>query len=363
MADEKSSRKPSAKALAWPLFDRIVADGLNEWGTYTNPWIRHEDGSLHYQPDYPTLQRLLGVPLHLRAETTTGVPALAIDVWIAYELRRAGFAPDVVWPRATHPRIMPSAITALLDALPKGQAADLRERLAKEGHVRGVSQASASILGKNYRKQVDVIIADWSTGPELLISTKRMDSSYGKNAPNRVEESYGDAKNLRLRHPLAALGFAFGLRNDVFDREPLAAEWLLDLLGKMGREDDAYHATCVILMEYGKDVPALPDTGGDEERRAAAAGLEGPPPDDEPVEVTESEMDRTLAQLPWVRIDHNRTPQNLSPATFLAAMANHVLETTPINMHVAARRTRFEAAASDEANALPGAHRHNGDTR
>ena len=42
-----------------------------------------------------------------------------------------------------------------------------------------------------------------------------MDSSYGKNAPNRIEESYGDAKNLRLRHPLAALGFVFGLRSDI----------------------------------------------------------------------------------------------------------------------------------------------------
>lgn len=363
MVDEKTPKKPSAKALAWPLFDRIVADGLSEWGTYSNPWIREKDGSLRFQPDYPTLQRLLGVPLHLKAETTTGVPALALDVWIAYELRRAGFAPDTVWPRATHPRIMPATITALLDALPKGQASELRERLAKEGNVRGVTQSSASILGKNYSKQVDVIMADWSTGPELMISTKRMDSSYGKNAPNRVEESYGDAKNLRLRHPLAALGFAFGLRNDVFDKEPLTAEWLLDLLGKLGREDDAYHATCVILMEYGENVPALPDDGGDDEDRGVAAGLEGPPPDEEePVEVTESEIDRTLAQLPWVRIDHTRTPQNLSPATFLATMVNHVLETTPVNMHVAARRARLEAGASTGINSRAGTHGDNGGT-
>ena len=31
-------------------------------------------------------------------------------------------------------------------------------------------------------------------GPELMISTKRMDSSFGNNAANRVEESYGDAE-------------------------------------------------------------------------------------------------------------------------------------------------------------------------
>lgn len=344
VADEKKPKKPSAKALAWPLLDRIVADGLSEWGKYSNPWVREKDESLRYQPDYATLRRLLGVPLHLRAETTTGVPALALDVWLAYELRRAGFAPDTVWPRATHPRIMPATISALLDALPKKESEALRERLVKVGNVRGVTQSSASILGKNYSKQVDVIMADWSTGPELMISTKRMDSSYGKNAPNRVEESYGDAKNLRLRHPLAALGFAFGLRNDVFEKEPLTAEWLLDLLGKLGREDDAYHATCVILMEYGQEVPPVPDAGGDDEDRAAAAGLEVVPLDeDESVAMNESEIDRTLAQLPWVRIDHARTPANLSPATFLATMVSHVLETTPVNMHVEARRRRHEA--------------------
>src|SRR5438045_1337417 len=85
-----------------------------------------------------------------------------------------------------------------------------------------------------------------------------MDSSYGKNAPNRVEESYGDAKNLRLRHPLAALGFVFGLRSDILDKEPATADWLFDLLIKLGREDDAYHATCLILMGYA-DEAALPD--------------------------------------------------------------------------------------------------------
>lgn len=338
-----ADKKPSAKALAWPIFDRIVADGLSEWGTYTNPWMREAGSAVRFQPDYQTLQRLLGVPLYLRAETTTGVPALALDVWLAYELRRAGFSPDAVWPRATHPRILPAAVSALLDALPKKQAEELRERLVKDGSVRGVTQSSASILGKNYSKQVDVIMADWSTGPELLISTKRMDSSYGKNAPNRVEESYGDAKNLRLRHPLAALGFVFGLRNDVFDKEPLTAEWLLDLLGKLGREDDAYHATCVILMEYGQDVAQVQDSGRDDEDRAAAAGLTPVPLDEgEPVEVADSEIDRALAQLPRVRIDHSRTPLNLSPSTFFASMVTHVLRTTPVNMHANARRVRAD---------------------
>lgn len=339
MADEKKPKKPSAKALAWPVFDRIVADGLDESGEYSNPWVRDDDGSLRFEPDYSTLELLLGVPLHLRAATTTGVPALALDVWLAYELRRAGFASDAVWPRATHPRILPAVMAALLEALPKPQGEALRQRLVKEGNVKGVTASSASILGKNYSKQVDVIMADWATGPELLISTKRMDSSYGKNAPNRVEESYGDAKNLRLRHPLAALGFAFGLRNDVFDKEPDTADWLLDLLGKLGREDDAYHSTCVVLMEYGEDIPPPPDAGSRGENAMATAGLDQEPVDEAAaVDVSNVEIDLTLALLPRVRVDHARTPANLSPAAFLAAMVSHVLDTTPVNMHDKARR-------------------------
>ena len=48
-----------------------------------------------------------------------------------------------------------------------------------------------------YEKPVDVVISRWDRGPEVLISTKAQLSSFGKNLPNRFEESYGDAGNLR----------------------------------------------------------------------------------------------------------------------------------------------------------------------
>lgn len=38
-------------------------------------------------------------------------------------------------------------------------------------------------------------------------------SSYGKNLRNRFEEAYGDAKNIRGRFPLVALGFLFLVRS------------------------------------------------------------------------------------------------------------------------------------------------------
>ncbi|RQR28048.1 MULTISPECIES: hypothetical protein [Burkholderia] len=331
--------KQSTKAKAWVLFDRIV-DLAAPSGAHSNPWKKYSDGQLCFEPDYDTLVRLLGVPLYLNAETQSGVPALALDVWLSYELRRAGFGKDQAWPRPVHPRILPAPVAALLKELPRKVGDAVAERLTKEASIRDVTSSSASILGKNYLKQVDVIITDWATGPELLISTKRMDSSYGKNAPNRVEESYGDAKNLRLRHPLAALGFVFGLRSDILQKEPRTAAWLFDLLGKLGREDDAYHATCLVLMEYADDAH-IPDTG--EERHVEGVpepGLEPDKEEDLPAPASESEVDREIARLPKVTILEKETPEDLAPGRFLAAMVTRVLDATPVNMHETARQRR-----------------------
>lgn len=104
-------------------------------------------------------------------------------------------------------------------------------------------------------------MSSWATGPELMISTKRMDSSFGKNAANRVEESYGDAKNLRSRHPEAALGFLYGLGANALETEPEIARWLVDLLGKLGRESDAYDAVGLIIPH----IPSAPDATSEED--------------------------------------------------------------------------------------------------
>jgi hypothetical protein len=336
-----AAKPPSTKAKAWVLFDQIV-DRAAPGGEHSNPWVKGSDGQLRFEPDYATLEKLLGVPLYLRAETQSGVPALALDVWLSYELRRAGFDFDQVWPRPVHPRILPAPIAALMKSLPKdkGVRATVMNYVNTQASIRGVTSSSASILGKNYLKQVDVIITDWVTGPELLISTKRMDSSYGKNAPNRVEESYGDAKNLRLRHPLAALGFVFGLRSDILQKEPAVAEWLFDLLAKLGLEDDAYHATCLVLMEYadsvaianaGEEIPAdgVPEPGAESSQEEEV--LE-PEPD--------SKVDCEINQLPNVKVLREQTPEELAPSRFLAAMIARVLSATPVNMHKEARRRR-----------------------
>ncbi|MEM5403754.1 hypothetical protein [Paraburkholderia unamae] len=330
------AKPKSTKAEAWVFFDRIVALAA-PGGVHSNPWIKGPEGTTRFEPDYDTLTRLLGVPLYLKAGTQSGVPALALDVWLSYELRRAGFGRDQAWPRPLHPRILPAPVTALLDSLPSGLRASVEERVTKQASIAGVTSSSASILGKNYFKQVDVIMTDWATGPELLISTKRMDSSYGKNAPNRIEESYGDAKNLRLRHPLAALGFVFGLRSDILQKEPKTAAWLFDLLAKLGQEDDAYHATCLILMDYSDDT-AIPDSG--EDRHAEGLPEHGLAPENEedvPVPIPTFDVDQEIARLPKVTILETATPENLSPGRFLEAMVNRVLAATPVDVHEEAR--------------------------
>lgn len=335
--------KSSAKSEAWAIFDHIVGNAA-PGGMHTNPWVRAPGGQLQFEPDYETLERLLGVPLHLRAGTQSGVPALALDVWLSYEFRRAGFARDQVWPRSEHPRILPAAVSALIKGLPQALAKQVADRIARSSSIPEVTSSSAAILGKNYLKQVDVIITDWATGPELLVSTKRMDSSYGKNAPNRVEESYGDAKNLRLRHPLAALGFVFGLRSDILQKEPKTADWLFDLLVKLGQEDDAYHATGLVLMEYADDA-ALPDGAAE----PAEDGILEPGPEPSADEVAaalpDSAVEAIIRRLPKVRIVRESTPAELAPGRFLAAMVTRVLGATPVNMHEEARRRRATALA------------------
>lgn len=344
-----ATKKPSTKARAWRIFDQILADAVPD-DEHTSPW-RLQGEELCYLPDFAVLRKLLAVPLHLKASTTSGVPALALDVWLSYELRRAGFDPDATWPRATHPRILPRQIPALLDGFAKKEREYAEKKLNAQSAVKGVTAASADILGKNYLKQVDVIMTDWQTGPELLISTKRMDSSYGKNAANRVEEAYGDAKNLRLRHPLAAHGFLMGLRSDILEDSMNTAEWLMDLMAKLGKEEDAYHATCVVLMEYDKTI-APPEDDGEDEVETIEGTL--PVADDEELieDMPNDEVESALRNLPSVNILEEEVPAELAPARFLRIIVNHVLDVTPITMHREARNRRKLAGVQTEAGAL-----------
>lgn len=311
----------NAKEFAWKLFDRIVADAAPD-DIFTSPWFVDESGALQYEPDYGTLRALAGVPLLLGSKTQSGIPALALDVWVSYELKRAGFNPDAIWPRASHPRVLPAAVSRLLATLPRKESEMLAARISNSASLSGVTSSSANILGKNYFKQVDVIMTDWNTGPEILISTKRMDSSYGNNATNRVEEAYGDAKNLRLRYPLAAHGFLFVVRSQIFDQEPDRAAWIDDLLIKLGREDDAYDATCMMVLEYEDVVEG--QFASLMQRVAELSQIE--------------QIEAALQALPTVSTPTDQVSVGLRPGVFLARIIQHVLDVTPITQHKVARQ-------------------------
>lgn len=326
--------EPSATVKAWALYDRII-DRAAPGGTYSSPWIGKKRQK--YEPDIQVLEDLLGAALAIvpDGKTQSGVAARALDVWIAYELRRAGFDSESVWPRATAPRVVPTPISDLLNALPARDSKPLRDRIEGSNPPSGIVGADANILGKNYVKQVDVVMSAWDTGPQVLISSKRMDSSFGKNAANRVEESYGDAKNLRGRHPLAALGFVFGIRSTVLETEPSTARWITDLLQKLGRADDAYDGVCMLMLEYGGQAP------NEDEKHVDPLAVSGVADVDPPLfEVPADELDAQLANLPSVRVLRDKVPDDLDPAVFLKTMVEHVLAVAPITLHTEARVRR-----------------------
>lgn len=229
-----------------------------------NPW---DDGE--YVPDWDLLRGLLEIPIGAgKAESQqSGATAKAFDSWIAHELRRAGFPEDAVWPRRREPRVLPADLRpleksieelgSLLDEHEKQSGARLRpvplRRAIKSLSKDLPGSHSASILGRFYSKQVDVAVSAWQHGPDVLISTKTMFSSFQKNKNNRYEEALGEAPNLRDRYPLAAMGFAFLVRNSIYNEQG-AFELLRDLLARLRRPHGPFDATMLIVAEWGDDL-------------------------------------------------------------------------------------------------------------
>jgi hypothetical protein len=135
-----------------------------------------------------------------------------------------------------------------------------------------------------------------------MISTKRMDSSFGKNALNRIEESYGDVRNLRARHPLAAIGYLFVMRSTALTQEPAVAQRLIDLLGKLSQGGDGYDATGLLITEWTDPVPV------------------------------EGDFALTLRD--------DRVPPEMRSGRFLQALIDAVLDRTPVDTHVRVRELR-----------------------
>lgn len=283
----------------------------------TDPWAHSAGESPRYVPDYDLLGRLLTIPVAAGAMSESGSFANGIDAWIAQELRRAGFGPDEVWPRPTRPRVLPRDLAVLLDKLPAAQRADLARRLT---NMASVAPANARVLGRAYEKQVDVVISRWDRGPEVLVSTKAQLSSFGKNLPNRFEESYGDAGNLRGRYPLAAVGYFFVQRSTIRTTEPDAFERSVDMIRKLRDIGDSngYTATALLLVDW---------------------------------QIRDE-------QAPTVRARPDLVPADVAPPQFFTTMIDRVLATTPVSYHVSVRERRERReipVAEDDWSVAPGA--------
>lgn len=194
--------------------------------------------------DYEMLNELLSVSAANGKSAQSGELAKGLDMWIAAEIRRAGFEEVGIWPRLHMPRALDPAILDFIQSLPAGLAEQCCYQLPKR-----YKSSQASILGAAYNKQVDVGMSGWLTGPEILISTKTMTSSFGKNLNNRFEEAYGDAKNLKGRHPLASVGFFF-LVDSSIRREETSFAKAISMLEKLKMEKDAYDACALLLVDF-----------------------------------------------------------------------------------------------------------------
>jgi len=261
----------------------------------SNPWSLGVDGGPpRYLPDYELLEKLVGIPVGEGSGSESGRLAKAIDAWVAQELRRCAFPADEVWPRLTRPRVLPREVGMFLDGLPRRMQAEARDQVLRN---KKVAPSDARVLGRAYVKQVDVLISQWARGPELLVSTKSMVSSFRNNLPNRFEESYGDAKNLRGRFPLAAMGFLFVLRSSVLV-ERGTFERAVDMLRKLREEPDVYDATCIVLAEWSDE------------------SFEG------------------------IHLRQDAVPSDLAADAFIGTLVERVLDRTPVDMHVEVRERR-----------------------
>lgn len=236
------------------MADRLADFYDNVGELRPDPWR----GGGRFQFDDELLRVLIQVAVDTgRAQRAhTGGVALAVDVWVASELRRAGFDADAVWPRAEEPRSVPSplAIAARNFKYPRGKATRQLQESAVDKLLAAVGSGRSTIVGGQFVKEVDVVIADAAQGLELAVSTKGMTGSYSNNITNRWEEASGDLLNIRRRFPLAAFGFVLLVTTPIL-QEPGSWLRLKDMMRKLtapmpGAEGSAYDAGCLVVADW-----------------------------------------------------------------------------------------------------------------
>lgn len=309
------------------------------------PWPSPWQVDRSFSADLEQLRILLG--LAVGTSQASGIVAGAADMWAAQELRRAGFDPDEVWPRSPAPRVMPRDIANMMRPN-GGLTVQLRQELVQRyPRMTKSLPVDANVLGAVYSKQADVLIASWSAGIELMISTKTMLSSFSKNLRNRFEEAYGDARNLRTRHPMAALGFLYVLSSNAPDRDREFAE---DMLRKL-RQPEAYDAVTLVVLDTTEDLQDENETSAqelasDEEAPSLAVA---PITDDSEVSDDSAEGDEAAVEEidgEAVEVTLLEVSADLHPDRFFRELIGAALGRTPIGMYKPVRESIDGAATA-----------------
>ena len=156
-------------------------------------------------------------------------------------------------------------------------------------------------------------------GAELIVSTKSMLSSYWNNLRNRFEEFVGDAKNLRGRYPLAAIGILFVVRSTIFGEEG-AFQFLADMLARL-RNPELFDTAGLVVARWNE---------------ADVGSWRGD------IDLGEYEQVRTRAEeASVVSVLLEEVPDAVHPARFCRELVECVLSRTPITFHKRSRELKL----------------------
>ena len=154
-----------------------------------------------------------------------------------------------------------------------------------------------------------------------------MFSSFGNNKNNRYEEAIGEANNLRDRYPLAALGFAYVVRDNVFDGGTY--ELLRDLLIRLRKPDGPFDATVLLVASWEGGAPLEDEDGSDE------TGLD-------------EQVDQPKTLEPTIFQDVQDPAPALALPKFFEDLLDAVMTYTPVDFHKEVRmRKAGERPAAD----------------